>query len=305
MSRDACAQSARFSPTPATWAACAAEDAAAQRLWFNVLVAAGHEAEIQPLQRVLGHAQVLPWRSAEEVEREVVYLALRRCGRRIETLDIEDVLRACEEVEARHLIEDGAIARHFRSLWHISSAYCRYFMRGLLARRPGDVAAAVRASAAGGPFREGFSLARIVLPPYRVLQGSYRYAGRSWCRRHWGTPEDAQRVTHHVERVAADVCLAVYQFETVDGAPVGVLRRLGERYAALAFGWVAVEAGSGQRCAGRLGRQAPAQFEPLAAVPMTGGGLRACGYVETLALARELALSRLVPHPGDAHRVAA
>lgn len=277
-----------------------------QRLWFNVLVAGGSDAEIQRLHQTLSHAQSLPWRAAEEVEREVVFLALRRSGRRVEALTIEDILRACEEVEERHLIEDGAVARHFRHLWSTSSAYCKHFIRGLLALKPGDEVAGVRVRAsAGGLFREGFSLTRIILPPYRVLQGSYRYAGRSWCLRHWGTPEDARLVASRFEAAGVGRRLAIYEFETVEASPLGALQRLGERHADLAFSCVSVDADSGQRLGHTFGRRAPLRMEALPSAPMVNGGFRGAGYVETIAIARQAALARMAPSPRDLGRAAA
>lgn len=282
------------------------ETPVSQRLWFNVLVAGGSDGEIQRLHQTLSHAQSLPWRAAEEVEREVVFLALRRSGRRVETLTIEDILRACEEVEERHLIEDGAVARHFRHLWSTSSAYCKHFIRGLLALKPGDGVAGARVGAsAGGLFREGFSLTRIILPPYRVLQGSYRYAGRGWCVRHWGTPEDARLIASRFETAGVGSRLAIYEFETVEASPLGALQRLGERYADLAFSCVSVDADSGQRLGHTFGRRAPLRMEALPSAPMVNGGFRGAGYVETTAIARQAVLARMAPSPRDLGRAAA
>lgn len=276
-----------------------------QRLWFNVLVAGGSEADIQRLHQTLSHAQSLPWRAAEEVEREVVFLALRRSGRRVEALTIEDILQACEEVEERHLIEDGAIARHFRHLWNTSSAYCKYFIRGLLALKPGDGGGARVGALPGGMFREAFSLTRIILPPYRVLQGSYRYAGRGWCQRHWGTPEDARLVASRFESAGLGRRLAIYEFETVESAPLGALQRLGERYADLAFGCVSVDADSGQRLGHTFGRRSALRIEALPGASMINGGFRGAGYVETTAIAKQAVLTRLPPPAPDLGRAAA
>lgn len=279
--------------------AASAEDGAdgqvPQRLWFNVLVVGDGDAEVMRLHRNLTHAQALPWRPAEEVEREVVYLALRRSGRRIEALSLENILQACEEVENRHLISNGAIARHFRNLWNTSSAYCRHFMRGLLALKPGDVAGNARTLAPGGLFREGFSLTRIILPPYRVLQGSYRYAGRSWCVHNWGTPEDARLIASRFESVGHAQRMAIYEFETVESAPTGALQRLVERNPNLVVGCVSVDADSGYRRSYSSGRGSRLNVEVLPAVPMVNGGFSGNAYVETTAAARRLVLARLGP----------
>lgn len=269
------------------------DGAIAQRLWFNVLVVGGTDAEVMRLHRTLTHAQPLPWRPSEEVEREVVYLAMLRTGHRIEALSLEDILQACEEVENRHLIDNGAIARHFRNLWHTSSAYCKHFMRGLLALKPGDVAGNARTLTPGGLFREGFSLTRVVLPPYRVLQGSYRYAGRDWCVRNWGTPEDARLVASRFESAGRGRRLAIYELETVDNAPTGVLQRLVQRNAALSFGCVSVDADSGSRRGYGSGRMATLTVATLPPAPMVNGGFSGGAYLETVAMARQLALSRL------------
>lgn len=266
----------------------------AQHLWFNVLVVGGTDTDVLRLHRTLAHAQPLPWRPAEEVEREVVYLALLRSGRRIETLTLEDVLRACEEVEERHLIDNGSIARHFRNLWNTSSAYCKHFMRGLLALKPGDIAAGARAGS-GGLFREGFSLTRVILPPFRVLQGSYRYAGRNWCMRNWGTPEDARLIASRFERAGDGRRIALYELETVESAPVGVLRRLCERYSALRFGCVSVDADSGERRAHSGGGGSAFRGEALPPAPMINGGFTGSAYLETTAMARQLVLARSAP----------
>lgn len=273
-----------------------------QRLWFNVLVVGGSDAEVVRLHRNLTHAQALPWRPAEEVEREVVYLALRRSGRRIEALSLENILQACEEVENRHLINNGAVARHFRNLWNTSSAYCRHFMRGLLALKPGDVAGNARALVPGGLFREGFSLTRVILPPYRVLQGSYRYAGRSWCMHNWGTPEDARLIASRFESVGGGQRLAIYEFETVESAPTAALQRLVERNPNLSFGCVSVDADSGYRRSYCSGRGSRASIEVLPVVPMVNGGFSGNAYIETTAAARRLVLSRLGPGDVTARR---
>lgn len=285
-----------------TFAAASSADAVdapvSQRLWFNVLVAGGLDADIQRLHQTLSHAQSLPWRAAEEVEREVVFVALRRSGRRVEALTIEDILQACEEVEERHLIEDGAIARHFRHLWNTSSAYCKQFIRGLLALKPGDGVVGARVGTwNGGLFREGFSLTRIILPPYRVLQGSYRYAGRGWCMRHWGTPEDARLVASRFEAAGYGRRLAIYEFETVEAAPLGALQRLGERNADLAFSCVSVDADSGQRLGHTFGRRSGLRIDALPGASMVNGGFRGAGYVETIAIARQAMLGRMAPSP--------
>ncbi|MEQ1440272.1 hypothetical protein AAG565_13010 [Fontimonas sp. SYSU GA230001] len=273
-----------------------------ERLWFNVLVVGGGDADVMRLHRNLTHAQALPWRPAEEVEREVVFLALRRSGRRIEALSLEDILQACEEVENRHLITNAAVARHFRNLWNTSSAYCRHFMRGLLALKPGDVAGSARLTMPGGLFREGFSLTRVILPPYRVLQGSYRYAGRNWCLQNWGTPEDARLIGSRFEAIGGGRRLAIYEFETVENPPAAALQRLAERNAGLIVGCVSVDADSGQRRAYGQGRAARLQVEALPAVPMVHGGFSGNAYVETTAAARRLVLARLAPSDPVARR---
>ncbi|HEX4896331.1 MAG TPA: hypothetical protein VFV11_08390 [Solimonas sp.] len=265
---------------------------------FNILVLAGGAVALDALHKLLTQAPALPWRTAEEVEREVVHLAVWRSGRRIEALSLEDVMSACEEVEARHLIDNGAISRHFRNLWQTSSAYCRQYMRGVLADRPGShakcMAADLAAHAAATP---EFSLARLALPPFRVLQGSYRYAGRTWCQRHWGTPEDAHLVSYLSEAQSAHHRIDVYEFETVDRPPNGVLARLHDRYRSLALSSVSIDGDTGKRSRLIGGCGHPMEQRELPAASLIKGRLTAVSYRESLQLAREAALS-LFETPG-------
>lgn len=222
-----------------------ADDSFGLHSFSNFMLIGGDYDAVRELDRSLRQAPRLAWRPAEDVEREVVYVAMKQSKKRIETLDLEDVLQACETVEARHLIDNGGIERHFRNMWHASAAYCRAFMRGLLALKPGE---GTTVSTASAPERESFSLARMVLPPYRVLQGSYRYAGRSWCSRTWGTPEDARLVSvRRLPATTAGMAEFLYEFETVDGAPIGALRRLIERQPQLAVSCVSVDRDVGLR----------------------------------------------------------
>jgi hypothetical protein len=218
----------------------------------NFMLIGGDYDAVKELDRTLRQAPRLAWRPAEDVEREVVYLAMKLSQKRIEALDLEAVLQACEAVEGRHLIDNGAIARHFRNMWHASAAYSRAFMRGLLALKPGEGAPPAALATA----RENFSLTRMVLPPYRILQGSYRYAGRTWCSRNWGTPEDARLISVRRLQAAPGMAEMVYEFETMDGAPVGALKRLIERQPALAISCLSVDRGIGLRIltAGGAGR---------------------------------------------------
>lgn len=259
--------------------------------WFNALVVAGPAAAVEALHQSLTHTQPLPWRATEEVEREVVHLAMVRSGRRIEGLTLEDVLQACELVEQRHLIDTATLERHFRNLWHTSSAYCKQYMRGLLARKPGDHASGGRAlTAGGGLFREGFSLTRIVLPPFRVLQGSYRYAGRTWCQRNWGTPEDAQLLNRRAETLPDGQRLMVYEFETVEGAPLGVLARLVQRYPALSVYCICVDGDTGARIGlgGHHGRLS--ERRDLSPVAVGENGIGATARRDAVRGAREAVL---------------
>ncbi len=270
------------------------EERPALHTWFNALVVAGPAAAVEALHQSLTHTQPLPWRATEEVEREVVHLAMVRSGRRIEALSLEDVLQACEAVEQRHLIDNATLERHFRNLWHTSAAYCRQYMRGLLARKPGDGHGRA-AAAAGGLFREGFSLTRIVLPPFRVLQGSYRYAGRTWCLRNWGTPEDAHLVGRRAETLADGQRLMIYEFETVEGAPLGALNRLVQRYPALTFScvWADGDTGSRHALSGHHGR--PSALRALSAVGVDADGLTATAKREISRVARDSVLPVVAP----------
>lgn len=270
--------------------AAATHERLALHTWFNVLVVAGAPNAVETLHQSLTHTQPLPWRATEEVEREVVHLAMVRSGRRIEALTLEDVLQACEAVEQRHLIDTATLERHFRNLWHTSAAYCKQYMRGLLARKPGDGSGGRSVPAVSELFREGFSLTRIVLPPFRVLQGSYRYAGRTWCQRNWGTPEDAHLVSRRAESLPDGQRLMIYEFETVEGAPLGALTRLMQRYTALSFSSVSVDGDSGVRIAlaGRHGRPLPRR--ELTPVTVGEAGFDAGKRREIAATARELVL---------------
>ncbi len=271
------------------------EERLALHTWHNTLAVCGPVATVDNLHQALTRTQPLPWRAAEEVEREVVHLAMRRSGRRIEALTLEDVLQSCEEVEARHLIDNATLERHFRNLWHTSAAYCKQYMRGLLARKPGDHATAGRASASpGGMFREGFSLTRIVLPPFRVLQGSYRYAGRTWCQRTWGTPEDARLTNMRAEAIVGGQRLMIYEFETVESAPMGALTRLIERHSALAIACVAVDGDNGQRVRMSGGRGQIAEVSELAAVNLSGGTINVAVQREATQLARDAVLAPVI-----------
>ena len=250
---------------------------------------------VDNLHQVLTRTQPLPWRAAEEVEREIVHLAMRRSGRRIEALNLEDVLRACEEVEARHLIDNATLERHFRNLWHTSAAYCKQYMRGLLARKPGDHGVPGRAPAAtGGLFREGFSLTRIVLPPFRVLQGSYRYAGRTWCQRSWGTPEDAQLTQMRSEAIVGGQRLMSYEFTTVEGAPLAALSKLIERQPALAIACVSIDGDSGQRLRLSGGCGQSAELSELSPVAPAAGAISVSIRREATQLARDAVLTPVI-----------
>lgn len=281
---------AASAPTPAK-----ADDRVALHTWHNTLAVCGPAATVDSLHQSLTRMQPLPWRAAEEVEREVVHLAMRRSGLRIEALKLEDVLQSCEEVEARHLIDNATLERHFRNLWHTSAAYCKQYMRGLLARKPGDHAMTSRASTApGGMFREGFSLTRIVLPPFRVLQGSYRYAGRTWCLRTWGTPEDARLTNMRSEAIVGGQRLVIYEFETVESAPLGALTRLIERHSALAIASVAVDGDNGQRLRISGGRGQTAEVSELTGVNLSGGALTVSIQREATQLARDAVLTPVI-----------
>lgn len=274
------------------------EERLALHTWHNTLAVCGPTATVDNLHQVLTRTQPLPWRAAEEVEREVVHLAMRRSGRRIEALTLEDVLQSCEEVEARHLIDNATLERHFRNLWHTSAAYCKQYMRGLLARKPGDhhAAAAGRAPAASssGLFREGFSLTRVVLPPFRVLQGSYRYAGRTWCQRTWGTPEDARLTDMRSEAIVGSQRLMIYEFETVENAPLGALSRLIERHPVLAIACVSVDGDSGQRLRINGGRGQAVDVAELSVVQLSGGAISVSHQREATQLARDAVLAPVI-----------
>lgn len=270
----------------------------AQHTWFNALVVGGPVAAVDSLHQSLTHTQPLPWRAAEDVEREVVHLAMLRSGRRIEMLTLEDVLQACEDVEARHLIDNATIERHFRNLWHTSAAYCKQYMRGLLARKPGDAAGPTRTAAApSGMFREGFSLTRVILPPFRILQGSYRYAGRTWCQRSWGTPEDARLLHTRTEALVGGQKLVTYEFETLESAPIGALQRLVERHCGMVFCCVAADGDSGQRLRLAGGRGQAAAVHALSAIALTNGMLSIAAQREVAQMAHDNVLSHLIGSP--------
>lgn len=220
------------------------DDQLTQHTVLNFLLIGGNQHKLKDIDRALTHSQALPWRTAEDVEREVVHIAMKLSKKRIEAIELEDLMKACEIVESRHLIDNGTIARYFRNIWQASTAYCRAFMRGLLALKPGD---GHGARATGSMFREGFSLTRMVLPPYRILQGSYRYAGRTWCERTWGTPEDARLLYSRFNPMPQGAAEMLYEFETVEGSPIGALRRFSERNQDVAISCVSVDQDSGLR----------------------------------------------------------
>jgi len=274
------APEAQTAPEPAA----SVEDQLTLHAVLSFLLIGGDQNKIKDLDHALTHSQALPWRTAEDVEREVVHIAMKLSKKRIEALELEDLMRACEIVEGRHLIEDGTIARYFRNIWQSSSAYCRAFMRGLLALKPGDGAAP---RAAGSMFREGFSLTRMVLPPYRILQGSYRYAGRSWCSHAWGTPEDARLLYSRFQALPQGQAEMLYEFETVEAAPIGALRRFSERHQDIAISCVSIDQDSGLRLLTTGGMGQPVAVTELEPIEIDGERVAGKAAIACQQLARE------------------